>query len=219
MGQRAGAWSWAIAGWVALVGLPATALAQSKVPAGIYSCQDSSGRRITADRPIADCLDREQRVLGNTGVEKRRVGPTLTEQEKHEAEQQQRLAQQAQQHEQEAQRREQALLQRYPHQASHDAARAAAMASVDAQLLSAEQRMDALRAERGRHTQEMAFYRKDPTLAPALLRHQMQETELAINQQLRYAQELQQERRRVQQRFDAELELLQRLWQRIPANP
>lgn len=34
---------------------------------GIYACTDASGRRITADRPIASCVDREQRVLGNTG--------------------------------------------------------------------------------------------------------------------------------------------------------
>jgi orotate phosphoribosyltransferase len=34
---------------------------------GIYACTDANGRRITADRPIASCVDREQRVLGNTG--------------------------------------------------------------------------------------------------------------------------------------------------------
>ena len=59
--------------------------AQAQAPAnsgGIYACTDANGRRITADRPIASCVDREQRVLGTTGVELRRVGPTLTDQER-----------------------------------------------------------------------------------------------------------------------------------------
>lgn len=213
MGRHACAWGWAVA-WGVTCSAPPAVLAQASAPAGIYSCQDSSGRRITADRPIADCRDREQRVLGSTGIEKARVGPSLTEQERLQAEQQRRQAQQARQQAQETLRREQALVQRYPQQAQHDAARAAALAVVDEQQDAADQRMDALRTERARHAKEMDFYRKDPSLAPAELRHRVQETEQSINQQLRYAQELQNERRRVQQRFDAELEVLQRLWLR-----
>ena len=34
------------------------------------------------DRPIADCVDREQRVLDHTGTERRRIGPSLTEHER-----------------------------------------------------------------------------------------------------------------------------------------
>ena len=33
----------------------------------IYTCVDSKGRRLTSDRPIVECLDREQHQLGNTG--------------------------------------------------------------------------------------------------------------------------------------------------------
>lgn len=37
---------------------------------------------LTADRPIVECLDREQRELSPSGTVRRVVGPTLTEQER-----------------------------------------------------------------------------------------------------------------------------------------
>ena len=45
----------------------------------IYTCVDSKGRRLTHDRPIPDCIDREQRELNSNGTVKRAIGPTLTE--------------------------------------------------------------------------------------------------------------------------------------------
>ena len=48
----------------------------------IYSCIDSTGRRITSDRPIPACLDREQRELGKSGVVKRVVPPSYTAEER-----------------------------------------------------------------------------------------------------------------------------------------
>ena len=50
---------------------PWAAAAWSQAPAqpgsAIYSCIDDKGRRITADRPIAACIDREQQVLNRDG--------------------------------------------------------------------------------------------------------------------------------------------------------
>ncbi|OYX12745.1 MAG: DUF4124 domain-containing protein, partial [Acidovorax sp. 32-64-7] len=37
------------------------AWAQQSNTGSIYTCVDRQGRRLTADRPIAECLDREQR--------------------------------------------------------------------------------------------------------------------------------------------------------------
>lgn len=42
----------------------APAQAQSS---GIYTCIDAQGKRHTADRPIPECLDREQRLLNRDG--------------------------------------------------------------------------------------------------------------------------------------------------------
>ena len=47
-----------------LVGLSVPAGAQSS----IYTCIDAQGRRITSDRPIPQCLDREQRELSRSGI-------------------------------------------------------------------------------------------------------------------------------------------------------
>ena len=70
-------------GWLAWLALtvPAVALAQGQTPsaAGIYSCVDAQGRRLTSDRPIPDCTTREQRVLNKDGSVQRVVPPTLTE--------------------------------------------------------------------------------------------------------------------------------------------
>ena len=49
---------------------------------GIYTCVDRNGRRLTADRPIPECLDREQRELSPSGITRRQIGPSLTELER-----------------------------------------------------------------------------------------------------------------------------------------
>ena len=36
---------------------------------GIYTCTDANGRKLTSDRPIPACLDREQNVLNPQGRE------------------------------------------------------------------------------------------------------------------------------------------------------
>ena len=73
-----------IVGGVLLATLGADlAWAQAPSPSGgIYTCVDRNGRRLTADRPIAECLDREQRELGPSGIVRRQIGPSLTEHER-----------------------------------------------------------------------------------------------------------------------------------------
>lgn len=204
-------WGWWLIGLCAVQGT--AGWAQLRADTGIYSCQDGSGRRITSDRPIPTCSDREQRLLGNSGVEKKRIVPSLSEQERYEAEQRQRRQARQQQLSQDGLRREQAMIQRYPRPDLHQAARREALAQVDEVIAVASQRMEALRVERGQQEQEMAFYAKDPTLAPPSLQRNLAEIDVAMERQLRYLQEQQQERRRVQQRFDSEQQQLQRLWQ------
>ena len=57
------------------------ALAQGSgtpAPGGIYTCIDAHGRRLTSDRPIPACIDREQRELNRDGTVRRIIPPTLT---------------------------------------------------------------------------------------------------------------------------------------------
>jgi len=63
----------------------AAALAQATGQASgseVYTCIDRNGRRITSDRFIPECGDREQRVLDASGAERRRIGPALSEHER-----------------------------------------------------------------------------------------------------------------------------------------
>ena len=45
----------------------AGAWGQAAGPAPIYTCTDASGKKLTSDRPIAECSAREQRVLNADG--------------------------------------------------------------------------------------------------------------------------------------------------------
>lgn len=187
---------------------------------GIYACTDANGRRITADRPIASCVDREQRVLGNTGVEVRRVGPTLTDQERSAQEAKRRQDQAEQQRLREERSRERAILARFPSQGAHDAARAEAIAQVNDVIGVAQKRQIDLQERRRKLNTELEFYQNDPKKAPANLRRQLDDNTESQAEQQRFIKQQEEEKQRINQRFDAELQQLRKLWaEQPPAAP
>ncbi len=188
------------------------AAAQSGASGGIYSCIDAKGRRITADRPIAECLDRDQRVLGSTGVELRRVGPTLTESERAELENQRRQQQAEQRRMREERAREKALLARYPNQEAHGAALAAALEQAGQATEVAQQRLQELAKRRAALDTEMEFYAGDPAKAPAVLRRQVEDNRSSQEEQQRFIQQQEHEKLRIRKRFNDELVQLRPLW-------
>ena len=102
---------------VVLLAVSTVALAQGK---GIYTCVDSHGRRITSDRPITECLDREQHELTSSGTLKRVVPPSYTADERARIDAQKKAEEALQARLAEEKRRDRALLIRYPNQAVHD---------------------------------------------------------------------------------------------------
>ncbi len=193
--------------------MPAQAQANS---GGIYACTDANGRRITADRPIASCVDREQRVLGNTGVEVRRVGPTLTDQERSAQEAKRRQDQVEQQRLREERSRERAMLARFPSQGVHDAARAEAIAQVNDVIGVAQKRQIDLQERRRKLNTELEFYQNDPKKAPANLRRLLDDNTESQAEQQRFIKQQEEEKQRINQRFDAELQQLRKLWAELP---
>ncbi|MBS0293768.1 MAG: DUF4124 domain-containing protein [Proteobacteria bacterium] len=200
-----------MAGALLAAALPAWAQ-QGKAPQEVYTCTDRQGRRITSDRPIADCVDREQRVLDHTGTERRRIGPTLTEHERAAQEVQRRKEADERARVAEERRRERVLMARYPDEAAHQAEREAAIDQVEEVIVVAHKRIQALKAERKRLDTELEFYRGDLKKAPVKLQRQVAENEADQAEQQRFlaAQDL--EKRRIHQRFDAELAQLRQLW-------
>ena len=186
---------------------------------GIYSCTDSKGRKITSDRPIADCVDREQLEHNPSGTVRRKVGPTLTAEERAAAEAREREAAEERARRAEEKRRDHALLVRYPNRAVHDAERAEALAQVDAVTKAATKRMGELQQQRKVIETEMEFYQKDPSKAPAPLKRQVAENLQSIGIQTRFIADQEAEKARVNARFDEDLVKLLKLWSlsRAPA--
>lgn len=183
---------------------------------GIYACTDANGQRITADRPITSCVDREQRVLGNSGVELRRVGPTLTDQERSAQEAKRRQDQAEQQRLREERSRERAMLARFPSQGVHDATRAEAIAQVNDVIGVAQKRLVDLKERRRKLNTELEFYQNDPKKAPANLRRQLDDNTESQAEQQRFIKQQEEEKQRINQRFDAELQQLRKLWTELP---
>jgi hypothetical protein len=188
-------------------GLLGHAAAQS-----IYSCTDARGKKITSDRPIAECLDREQKELNPSGSIKRNVGPSLTAPERERLEAQQRKEAEESARANDERRRNRALLMRYQDQAAHDRERADALKQVDEVIAAANKRLGELDKQQEAIDAELEFYKKDPTKAPAKLRRQIAEHADSLRAQQRFIADQSLEKKRVNDRFDEELARLKPLW-------
>ena len=198
-----------------LCGLASAAplMAQPTAKPGIYTCVDAAGQRFTVDRPIVQCADREQRVLGPSGVERTRIGPVLTELEMAQHQELLRREQLQQQRAQEQRRRDAVLLARFPERSLHEAARQDALLQVEEMQALAYQRLRDLDREKKQLDQELQAFKQDPAKAPARLRAYGQDLDKAKQDQRALLAAQAAEAQRIHQRFDADLQRLQPLWQ------
>lgn len=184
----------------------------STAHAEIYTCVDSKGRTITADRPISDCLDRHQRELSQSGLTKRQVGPSLTAHEEVLQEKKDRQVVDQRNREVDAKRRDRTLLMRYSNRAVHDQERAALLAPINEAIRLAKNTIAELLQERKAITNELAQYAKNPSLAPEALTLNLQDNKDSMQEYQRAVVEQEQEKKLVNQRFDDELARLKQLW-------
>ena len=178
----------------------------------IYSCVDAKGRKLTSDRPIAECTDRTQRELSSQGTTKRIVGPTLTAQERAAQEAKEKAVEEERAAALEEKRRDRALLARYPNKAVHDNERALALEQVNEVIKASAKRTQELAEQRGAITMELEFYKKDPSKAPAALKRRVDENDASVAVQRQFLTEQALEKKRVNLRFDEELVKLKQLW-------
>jgi type I site-specific restriction endonuclease len=186
--------------------------AQPATTQAIYTCVDARGRKLTSDRPIAECTDREQKVLNPSGTLKAKVGPTLTMQERAQLEAREKAELEEQARLNEEKRRDRALLTRYPSKAVHDSERAQALAQIGVVRQASVNRVEELQRQRKILADEMEFYKKDPNKAPPSLRRQVDEVAHSLSVQARFIADQDAELQRVNTRFEEELARLNQLW-------
>lgn len=178
--------------------------------AGIYTCVDAHGKRITSDRPIMECLDREQKELNPTGTVRRIVPPSLTAAERVTQEERDRKVAEERLRAGEERRMQRALLTRYPNAEVHDAEREKALQAQQEVVEVAQRRVQALREQRVKLDGEAESHKTAEW--PARLKQQLDENDQQLKAQQRYAAAQQDELKRITRRFDEELARLKLLW-------
>jgi hypothetical protein len=176
----------------------------------VYTCTDAKGQRRVSERPIVECLDREQRVLNRDGSLNRVVPPTLTPDERAEREAAERKAAEERAALADAVRRDRNLKARFPNEAAHNRAREGSHEPVRMAMRASEQRIKELEAERKPLAQEAEFYRG--RAMPARLKQQMEANETSIGAQRELIQTQEAELGRINRMYDQELEHLRKLW-------
>lgn len=181
----------------------------------IYTCIDGNGKKLTSDRPIPECTTRDQRVLNPDGSVKQVLPPTPTADERADQEQRERQAAAERAQLQDAIRRDRNLIVRFPNEAAHNKARAAALDDVRTSVQLSEKRIAALTADRKPLMDEAEFYVGKPL--PLKLKHQLDANDAATEAQRSLIQNQQSEIVRINSLYDAELARLKRLWAGAPA--
>lgn len=210
--ERGGPAAFAAAGAaVVLLSLLAAPVLAADPPAGgIYTCIDDKGRKLTSDRPILECNSKEQRILNRDGSTRDVRPPTMTAEERAEAEARERKANEARLAAAEAVRRDRNLMARYRDEAAHGKARAAALDTVKLAIRASEIRLKELAVERKPLLDEVEFYKGKPL--PPKLKAQLDANDVAVEAQKTAMANQEAELVRVNRLYDIELERLKKLW-------
>jgi hypothetical protein len=196
----------------ALLGLSGLTCAQAKLPSNelVFTCVNATGRVLTSDRLIGECMDREQRVLSRDGTLLRVVPPSLTADERAEKEARDRRVTADREAKMEAVRRDRNLMQRFPNVAAHQKAREQALEVTQFAITQSEARLADLDRERKPLMDESEFY-KGKTV-PGKLKGQLDANDAATSAQKELLAQQKAELERASKLYDVELAHLKKLW-------
>jgi hypothetical protein len=201
----------ALAGAVLACGSVGVLAQASTSTAGtIYTCVDDKGRQIRRDRYIAECSDREQRVLNKDGSLRQILPPTYTAEERTEREAEQKRRDEERAAQADAVRRDRNLKARFPNEATHQRARETALGAVRQAMKASEQRLRDLADERKPLLNEAEFYKGKKL--PSRLKQQLDANDATTQAQREAIQNQEAEVARINKIFDQELEHLRKLW-------
>jgi hypothetical protein len=196
---------------VALVALCLPVAASWAQPTtGIYTCVDANGRRLTADRPIAECRHKEQQILNRDGSLRGILPPTLTAEERAEKDARDRAAAETRVAAADAARRDRNLMARYPNEAAHQRAREVALDTVRLAIRATELRVRELELVRKPLLEEAEFY--VGKALPPKLRTALDANDASTEAQRAATATQEAELGRINRLYDAELGRLRRLW-------
>ena len=200
----------------ALIGLcasaPLAAGAQTPPVSGVYVCVDAKGRRLTADRPIGQCLDREQKVLNPSGTVKTKLGPSLSLLDREELEKKEKIEVQTQAKAMQEKRRNRALLTRYPSEQVYELERTTVLSKMDAALQVTRKRVQELQSQREEIEAKMAQYKADASKSPPALRQQLEDNGRNQREQKHLLAEQEAQAQQAQARFAEQRVRLEPLW-------
>lgn len=193
--------SWASSAW---------AQPQQPSSAGIYSCTTPDGRRLTSDRPIAECASREQRILNADGSFRATLPPFLSPEDRATQEARDRKAAADRATQNDAIRRDRNLMQRFPNEAVHSRARNTALDDANKAMLASERRVKDLAQERKPLTDEAEFYKG--RVLPAKLKQSLDANDASLEALQQLIENQRAESVRINTRYDVELARLKKLW-------
>jgi len=133
--------------------------ADSAISSGYYSCRDANGRLLTSDRPIMECMNREQKVHGNDGTVRRVIEAPLTPEQKRQREEEKQRQEAEQERAEQAHRRDQILLSSYSSVAAIEQAQARAQVEPQSGITKSQARLAQLTKERNALNAEAEFYK------------------------------------------------------------
>lgn len=210
--SRGSVWPWCLAVLCGAAASGAIAQGQGAAPptSVIYTCTNDDGQRLTSDRPIRDCIDRPQRILNPDGSQKGVLQPTLTAQERAAKRERERQEAEVAAARAEAQRRDRNLIQRFPDEAAHRAARDSALAPIRLAMDLTSSRLSQLVRERRPIDEEIKALGDKPV--PPALRERLDANDAATSAQRDLSVTQKAEYERITRQYDAELARLRRLW-------
>lgn len=206
--------AWWLVGLALWLGVPcaqaAAGTSSYSMQGGIYSCVDGHGKRLTSDRPIPECLDREQRVLNKDGSQRKVLPPRQTPQERAAAEEARRQKAAAELAYKDAVRRDRNLMGRYPNEVAHQKARQSALDDMRKAVASSEKRIADLKAERKPLLADAEFYKGKAM--PFKLRSSLEGNQASQEAQAEIIENQRAEMVRIHAIYDQELARLRKLW-------
>jgi len=195
------------------IALPQATRAAEPLGRPIIQCE-LNGKKVTSDRLIPECYNKEQRELNADGSLKRIIPPTPTADELAAKEEKDREAKLVLATRSEAVRRDRNLMQRFPDEAAHRKAREKALDELRIAGKIYADRIAELLIDKKKLEDDRYFYKNERVNkpVPTQLQQKIDANDALLEAQKSLAQNQVAETSRINDLFDAELARLRKLW-------